>query len=322
LAQALRLKVLKAILAWYGIGTLLQPNTEVSKVDRFESRMAFGHFWCHLGENLRPTHTCIGCCSLTVGMDMIAGFIMLVSIFGLSTLTSKGDLEVLGHPVSPEMQCVVATWCFLGIVASVCAGVAVVHHLAMPLRMFWAYLVLCFPVYVVTPMVLLMSGSICDKMVSPDMQQEGEAFVCSFTDTFVFFWLLMCGAFNMYACYIVWSACEEIARSPFPQLIQYSDALKAIHMPAHPAKYEHRLSNSRAAAFGSGIKGMDPGMLMGAYGVVGNPADESYGQPDKQAPTQLSMRLAKDAKAAADAKAASDAADAAGQKNENTAESA
>jgi len=207
---------------------------------------------------------------------------MMVSIYGLATLSSKGDIEILGRPISPEIQCVLATWSFLGIVSSICAGVAVIHRLGTPLRVFFAYLFFSFFLILVPPMVFLLSGSICDKMASQDLQQEGSAFVCGFTDTFAFFCLLVFATCNMYSLYIVWSACEEICRSPFPQLIQYAGALRDVHMPDHPPKYNWPMSNNRAAAFGSGIKGMDPGMLMQSYGVVANPADESYGKPPKQ----------------------------------------
>jgi len=214
----------------------------------------------------KPARTCIGCCSLTIGVETISFVTLLSCIWAIATVTSKGDLDVFGHPLSPTIQCAVGTWAFLGILVAITSGTGVLHRLELPLRVFVFYLSVSFVGAIVGPMGFLLSGSLCDKVVSDDVQQLGSSFVCGFTDSFAFFCMLMLGVCNAYAIYMVWSAAEEIALAPFPELIRYKEALRHVHMPDHPQKYLWPMGCDRGAALSPGA--MDPGMLMPSFGTA------------------------------------------------------
>merc|ERR1719152_316430 len=115
-------------------------------------------------------------------------------------------------------------------------------------------------------MAYLLSGSMCDRMVSPDVQQLGSSFVCGFTDTFFFFCMLMIGAFHVYSMYIIWSAAEEIGRAPFPELQKYSEALMHTYIPHQPPKYLWPTGQPRAAAFHPTSDNLSPQMMPRSYG--------------------------------------------------------
>jgi hypothetical protein len=104
-----------------------------------------------------------------------------------------------------------------------------------PLRIFFFYLLVSFFFGISIPIWFLASGSLCDTVVTPEVQQMGSSFVCGLTDTFTFFWTLILGVLHAYLVYIVWSAAEEIAEAPQPELMKYSDALKNVYMPAPPS---------------------------------------------------------------------------------------
>merc|ERR1719213_591275 len=74
------------------------------------------------------------------------------------------------------------------------------------------------------PMYMLAAGSLCDSVVTPEVQRMGSAFVCGFTDSLTFFWTLVFGAVDCYLIYIVWSAAEEVGEAPYPELMKYSEA--------------------------------------------------------------------------------------------------
>jgi len=201
-----------------------------------------------------------------VGVECISLVTLLTCVSILSSATSKGDMDFLGEKIGSTMQCVLGTWAFIGILSAVTAGCAVLYRNEVPVRLFHLYLCASFFPVIVMPMCFVLSGSLCDKVVPDDVQKQGEEFVCGFTDTFIFFWLLVAGACHIYFIYIVWSAAEEIALAPYPELIRYADALRHVYLPDQPEQYKWPLGHPRAAALHQGLKDYPPGLLQKAYG--------------------------------------------------------
>merc|ERR1719421_1869868 len=79
------------------------------------------------------------------------------------------------------------------------------------------------------------------------MQRMGNSFVCGFVETFFFFWVLIMCVIQLYLMYVVWSAAEEMSETAYPELIRYSEALKAIK-PPKPTKGPHPLGSKPAMA--------------------------------------------------------------------------
>jgi len=231
---------------------------------------------------MMPSRTCCGCCSLTAGIESICLVMLLVEISVLSSVTSKGDIDVFGHAVSPTTQCAVGAWTFFGILLTISSGVGMLFRLEMPLRAFFCYLSVSFVGGVLVPMVWLLSGSMCDKMVKDDVQALGSSFVCGFTDSLFFFFMLVLGASALYVIYMVWSAAEEIAASPFPELIKYSDALKNVYVPDAPTTYQWSMGNPRGAALQPNLS--NPGLMKPSFGMMPPPQTQmGYGGTGEQA---------------------------------------
>lgn len=190
---------------------------------------------------------------------------LLTCVSIISSVSSKGSLTVATFVVSPTLQVIAGSWAFVGIPFAISAGVAVLYRVEMPLRIFFLYLLVSFFFGVGIPMWFLASGSLCDSVVTPEIQKMGSAFVCSFTDTFTFFWTLILGVVHAYLIYIVWSAAEEIAEAPYPELMKYSDALKNVYMPDAPADYQYPMGAPRAAGLAPGV--MDPGLMGRSFGT-------------------------------------------------------
>lgn len=91
--------------------------------------------------------------------------------------------------------------------------------------MLFYYQAASFSVGLLIPIWFLTSSSMCDLVVAPEVQNQGSAFICGFTDSFVFAWSLMLALVHAYIVYIIWSAAEDIRLFPNPELMQYEDSL-------------------------------------------------------------------------------------------------
>jgi len=214
---------------------------------------------------VRPSHTCCGCVSLTIGVEFICLVTLLTCISILSSVSSKAELKVSTFSLSPTMQVVLGSWAFIGIPVAISSGCAVLYRVEMPLRWFFIYLLVSFFFGVGIPLWFLASGSLCDTIVTPEVQKMGSSFVCGFTDTFTFFWTCIFGVVHAYLIYIVWSAAEEIALAPYPELMKYSNALKNIYQPDSPPGFKYDLGNPRGVGLEPGLA--DPGMMAPSYGT-------------------------------------------------------
>lgn len=219
---------------------------------------------------MRASHTCCGCVSLLLGVQAISLLTLLSCISIIASVSSRGQLRVSSFYLSSELQMLAGTWAFLGIPIAVCAGVAALYRMETPLRVFFFYLLISFFCGVAIPIWFLASGSLCDTVVTPEVQKMGSSFVCGFTDTFTFFWTLILGCLHAYLVYIIWSAAEEISEAPQPELMKYSDALKNVYMPDPPSSYMYPVGTPRAFPLQPGMA--DPGLMGRSFGTFqGNP---------------------------------------------------
>jgi len=232
-----------------------------------------------------------------IGVEAICLVTLLTCISIISSVSSKGTLKISTFHLDPSLQVVLGSWAFIGIPMAISSGVAVLYRTELPLRMFFFYLLVSFFFGVGIPIWFLASGSLCDTIVTPEVQKMGSSFVCSFTDTFTFFWTLIFGVLHAYLIYIVWSAAEEIAEAPYPELMKYSDALKNVYQPEAPPDMKYPMGNPRAAAVDSNM-GMDPGMMGRSFGTFQGgmappmmPPTGMGGQMGGQMPGQMSMNF-------------------------------
>lgn len=237
---------------------------------------------------LRPSHTCCGCVSLLVGIEVICLLTLLTCISIIATVSSSG-LKVSTFTLSSSTQLTIGTWAFIGIPITITAGVAALYRMELPLRAFFFYSLVTFFFEVGIPMYLLAAGSLCDTVVTPEVQRMGSAFVCGFTDSLTFFWTLVGGTIYAYLIYIIWSAAQEVAEAPYPELMKYSEALKNVYVPDAPQGYGYPMGQFRGAAMPVGRPVGTQGLMPPSYGAFGPGMGQNpYG---KMPPTGMSMNM-------------------------------
>jgi hypothetical protein len=150
-----------------------------------------------------------------------------------------------------------AGWALLGIPFIIGAGVGMLYRIEYQLRMYFWYSLATFFLNLIWSLSFLFSGDVCKNIVGKEVQHMGTAFVCGFTDTFVFFWLLMAILINLYCVYIIWSASEEAGRSSYPELIKYSNALKShlLPLPTGGEKNERKVLKFEGPGEGKKVPG-------------------------------------------------------------------
>jgi phage shock protein PspC (stress-responsive transcriptional regulator) len=174
----------------------------------------------------RPASTCFGCCTLLVGVEVSSLLALLLQIASIAVCSSAEPLQVLALRISPTLQVLWASWALIGIPVAVCAGVGAVFRVDHLVRLFFWYGLLSFPAGLAIPLTMLATGSMCQSVTSEELQRMGSAFVCGFTDTFVFMATMVGALIHLYIVYIVWSAAEEIREANFPTLSKYTNKLK------------------------------------------------------------------------------------------------
>lgn len=185
---------------------------------------------------LKPSQTCCGCFSLLAGVQFICLLSIVTNVLIIALTSSTEPIQFLGLVISPFIQISAATWSFLGLPIAVAAGVGAMHRIEANVRLFMLYAACTLIPAMGVPLSLVFSGSVCNATISPELQRMGSAFVCGFTDAFVFMWTLVMGIFQAYTVYVLWSAAEEIQREPYPELLRYQEVLK--HMKAHTPTHE------------------------------------------------------------------------------------
>lgn len=238
---------------------------------------------------LRPSHTFCGCATLLVGVEVICLLTLLTNISIIAAVTSSSTMKVSSFTLSSTTQIWLGTWAFIGIPVTIVAGVAALYRIEMPLRAMFFYLTASFFIYIGLPLYLLASGSLCDTVVTPEVQRMGSAFVCGFTDSLTFFWTLVLGTLDTYLLYIVWSAAEEIAEAPYPELMKYSEALKSINVPDAPQGYGYSMGNNRGAALMTQGPMSGEGMMGPSYGAFKPGMGSNPFGPASMPPTGMSV---------------------------------
>jgi hypothetical protein len=175
---------------------------------------------------LKPTRDCFGVCTLTAGVEVICFAVLVFSLLVISAVSSAEPLQILGLTVPPTLQVAAGAWAFVGIPLAIMAGVGALYQVESNLRLFFCYLLASFFVGAVIPVWLLLTGSVCGVVVDREVQQMGSAFVCGFTDAFVFAWSLIIGLAHLYVLYVVWSAYQE-SKDP-EELLRYERKLREL----------------------------------------------------------------------------------------------
>lgn len=176
---------------------------------------------------------------------MICAIVLIQQILAIAICSSSEPVRIFSLLVMPWQQVLAASWAFVGIPIVINAGVSVLYRVELAVRVLFWYLMISFFFLMIVPVMLLLSGSICNVVVNKEVQEMGSAFVCGFTDAFVLMWSLLAATFHAYLLYVVWSAAEDIARAPYPELMRYSDALRNVKVP-EPPKGGYPLSSVRA----------------------------------------------------------------------------
>lgn len=229
---------------------------------------------------IRPTQTAFGCLSLVIGVEIICGLVFLLQILAIGTVSSANPVKVFSLVVQPWQQVIFAAWSFVGIPLTINAGVSVLYRVELAIRLMFYYMLVSFCVGTTIPVWLLLSGSVCNTVVDKEVQEMGSSFVCGFTDAFILMYSLLAMTFHVYLMYVVWSAAEDIARAPYPELMRYTAALKKVRVPDPPKDTNYPLSETRA------IPGAD--LAQGVY------VEGSQRSADKARPPSLTARPASD----------------------------
>jgi hypothetical protein len=174
---------------------------------------------------------CCGVFSLLVGVELICAAHLLLCISNIAIASSIEPFQISGVVISPFAQIVNAAWSLAGIPIIVGAGVGMLYRMEAQLKMYFNYMAATFTGVFFWWMSFLFAGSICTTIVARDVQRMGSAFVCGFTDTFVFFWMLLVLVILAYFIFIVWSAAQEVKESSYPNLMRYSGAIKGDEVP-------------------------------------------------------------------------------------------
>jgi len=209
---------------------------------------------------------------------------------------------MFGVEIAPMTQVFFAGWGLLGIPFIIGAGVGMLYRIESQLRMYFWYSLATFFLHLVWWLSFLFNGELCKTIVGKDVQRMGNAFVCGFTDTFVFFWMLIGILINLYCVYIIWSAAEEAGRSSYPELMKYSKALKShlLPLPTGGAKEEKKVikfeekNNKPAPVYGSAPAPAPPRQTSFTYAPapMSAPAVTSYAPVASMPPaTMTSMPM-------------------------------
>lgn len=182
-----------------------------------------------------PSQTFCGCFSLLAGVEATCFASLLVNILLIVLCSSMESVKVFSLTISPTVQVLAGSWAFIGIPIAVVGGVGMYNRVESNVRALYWYLLVSFFLGMLIPISVLMSGSLCRVAMPEEVRRMGSSFVCSFMDSFVFMWTLFIGAFHLYIVHTVWSAAKDIAQTPYPELMKYSDAIKSMRIPHRPA---------------------------------------------------------------------------------------
>jgi len=222
---------------------------------------------------LRPTQVCCGALSLLTGVQLICMYNLIASVICVAIASSKETILIHGVSVFPRIQVYSGAWCLVGIPIIIGAGVGAVYRIETHLRVFFWYLSLSFVFGAFIGVYFLVSGALPCTLTGSQRQVSGV--VCGFTDALIFFWMMVMGILNMYFMYIVWSAAEEIAHLPFPEMMRYSESLRTVGLPGAREKQAGLPKGTRMASSLSLPNQQLPGPS-GSIGTYGGTSFQSF----------------------------------------------
>jgi len=225
-----------------------------------------------------------GAMSLTGGVLVIGVCNLLFNIMLISGASSTDYIDLVGIRITPTVQILNSAWSLAGVPIIVGAGVGALYRVEAHLRVYFSYLAASYVWNSLWVTHFLMHGSICSTIVDPELQRMGTAFVCGFTDTFIFFLMMVAAVVGAFFVWIVWSAAEEVKSSQMPELIPFKAeqppvAQKAMGM-GHPPpgfgnlggfqdRHVMDMHMNGPTGFGGGdFHGFDGQQQGGQYGTV------------------------------------------------------
>lgn len=233
-----------------------------------------------------PIHNFCGFLSLTTGV-IFTGLWSLLHCGTLLCFTSAAEsLHVLGLVVSPETQVTLATVTLLGVPIAMLGCFGAMFRIEKDVWMLMYYMAFNTAMDTYWAARLMTAGGICESFVPGVIYRRGPLFVCIFVDMGVLFWLMVYCLFNVYLCYVVYSAAVVIARHEEAELIAFE---KRKSLSYNPDDFDDELSKGGGAGnyFGgqmpmSAQPGMGPypGQPMMGGSFPGQPMPGSFaGQP-------------------------------------------
>mmetsp|Transcript_38031 Transcript_38031/g.104616 ORF Transcript_38031/g.104616 Transcript_38031/m.104616 type:complete len:237 (-) Transcript_38031:79-789(-) len=211
---------------------------------------------------VRPsTQFCCGC-SLRAGATLIIGFNLVQNVFYIATATSNIILKIptFGFDTSLTEQTLNAAFCLLGLPFIAGAIWGVMYNLEPNLRLYFAYQIASFLLYMCYLAVSLLSSDLCGFMPMV-LEQHGNAFACGFMRIGALAFTSMVTVVQLYCIFTIWSLCEDMKAcgAGFPDLMKGAQEAVAKRRYAAP-QYE-----------GFGGYGADAGAFPVAYGSVKSP---------------------------------------------------
>lgn len=192
-------------------------------------------------------HLFLGALPLSLGVSLISGVNIVLSIGMISMASSKDGVSIAGVHQDPETMLLGATWAGIGIVAAIFGGVGAVYEIPGHLTVYCVYLGLTIIYELWWALNLSVSGSFCGsvpKSVAPpgSTMAMQHNFVCGLTNVFAVFVLGTFVAVTGYATYVIFAAKQYITRQTATELLRYREPWE------------------RAAALAANIMGAEAGM--------------------------------------------------------------
>jgi len=169
------------------------------------------------------TQFCCGC-SLSSGAKLILVGNLLINVFYIAAAVSSIILKVptVGFGDDIGHQVFNAAFCLFGLPFIFAALYGVYYRQETHVRLYLYYLTLSFLMDFTYVIYYLFINDACSMM--PDaVKQQGAAFACGVTRSFVILFSITLFIFQLYCIHVIWSICEDIrqggAGAGFPELL-------------------------------------------------------------------------------------------------------
>lgn len=169
----------------------------------------------------------LGSYPLSAGVQAICGCHFLACLFVVATASSVVTLEVWDLKLSPRFQIVLSAWHIIGISVAASAFVATLWQQALPLRVYFYYLVAATCSWLAVVVLFFQEGATCALVtVDHESQRVGLSMTCGLVSTCWELWSITVLVGAAYACYSVWHLAEFFAeRELAHDLFEFGDPL-------------------------------------------------------------------------------------------------